>query len=113
MLADAERFKEEDEKAKQAIEARNNLENLVYQFKSTLNDEKTASQIDETLKEKLASIIDENIKWLEHNTNVSKEECEARSTKFQEEMKPLQEKLKTGMPQQGMPQQDPDIADID
>ena len=38
MLADAEKFKDEDENAKQTIDARNNYENLVYQmnFKSQL-----------------------------------------------------------------------------
>ena len=116
MVADAERFKEADEKAKQVIEARNNFENLVYQFKSTLNDEKTGQQIDEDLKEKLTSIIDENVKWLEQNHHASKEEYETKLKTFQEEMKPLQEKMMDkGMPGV-MPQdfaKDPDIADVD
>jgi len=123
MVADAEKFKDADIQAKQVIEARNNFENLVYQFKSTLNDEKTASQIDETLKEKLTSVIDENIKWLEQNHQASKEEYETRLKTFQEEMKPLQEKMMpgtgSGMPGfGGMPQtqdfaKEPDIADVD
>jgi len=127
MVADAEKFKDDDEKAKQLIEARNNFENLVYQFKSTLNDGKTASQIDEALKEKLTTVIDENIKWLEQNHHASKEEYEDKLKTFQEEMKPLQEKMMAGtgggmpgfggMPG-GMPQpqdfaKDPDIADVD
>jgi len=123
MVADAEKFKDDDEKAKQLIEARNNFENLVYQFKSTLNDGKTASQIDEALKEKLTTVIDENIKWLEQNHHASKEEYEDKLKTFQEEMKPLQEKMMAGtgggMPGfGGMPQpqdfaKDPDIADVD
>ena len=122
MVADAEKFKEADEKAKQVIEARNNFENLVYQFKSTLNDEKTGQQIDETLKEKLTSIIDENVKWLEQNHHASKEEYETKLKTFQEEMKPLQEKMMDkGMPGfGGMPEpqsqdfaKEPDIADVD
>jgi heat shock 70kDa protein 1/2/6/8 len=119
MVADAERFKDDDIKAKQAIEARNNFENLVYQFKSTLNDEKTASRLDETLKEKLTSIIDENVKWLEQNHHASKEEYEDKLKTFQEEMKPLQEKMMYGMGTEtgtGVPStasKEPDIADID
>jgi molecular chaperone DnaK (HSP70) len=123
MVADAEKFKDADIQAKLVIEARNNFENLVYQFKSTLNDEKTASQIDETLKEKLTTVIDENIKWLEQNHHASKEEYEDKLKTFQEEMKPLQEKMMagigSGMPGfGGMPQpqdfaKDPDIADVD
>ena len=116
MVADAERFKDDDIKAKQVIEARNNFENLVYQFKSTLSDEKIASQLDETLKEKLTSIIDEDVKWLEQNHHASKEEYETKLKTFQEAMKPLQEKMMPpGMPP-GMPpppSSDPDIADVD
>ena len=116
MVADAERFKDDDIKAKQVIEARNNFENLVYQFKSTLSDEKIASQLDEALKEKLTSIIDENVKWLEQNHHASKEEYETKLRTFQEAMKPLQEKMMPpGMPP-GMPpppSSDPDIADVD
>ena len=112
MLADAEKFKDDDIKAKQLIETRNNFENLVYQFKSTLADEKTASQLDDTLKEKLKSIIDDNIKWLEYNHNVSKEEYEDKLKMFQEDMKPLQEKIMpSGMPPPSS--SEPDIADID
>ena len=113
----AEKFKEDDERAKQTIEARNNFENLVYQFKVTLSDEKIASQIDESLKEKLTSIINENVKWLEHNHNASKEECDYRLKNFQEAMKPLQEKMMygagtdTGVPSTAS--KEPDIADID
>lgn len=122
MLADAERFKDDDMKAKQVIEARNNFENLVYQFKSTLNDEKTGKQIDEDLKEKLTSIIDENVKWLEQNHHSSKEEYENKLKTLQEEMKPLQEKMMDkgmpgfgGMPMPGTEDsaKDPDIADVD
>ena len=116
MVADAEKFKDDDIRAKQVIETRNNFENLVYQFKSTLSDEKIASQLDETLKEKLTSIIDEDVKWLEQNHHASKEEYETKLRTFQEAMKPLQEKMMPpGMPP-GMPppsSSDPDIADVD
>ena len=118
MVADAEKFKDADIQAKLVIEARNNFENLVYQFKSTLNDEKTASQIDEALKENLTSVIDENIKWLEQNHHASKEEYETRLKTFQETMKPLQEKMMSSGMSGGMPQpkdfaKEPDIADVD
>ena len=50
MIAEAEQFKEDDEKAKEIIDSRNNFEGLVYQLKSTLNDEKLSSVIDAELK---------------------------------------------------------------
>ena len=103
MVEEAERFKEEDEKAKAVIETRNNFENTVYQFKSTLSDEKMASVIDSSLKEELSKVIEENVSWLENNQMASKEEYQGKMSEFQEAMKPLQEKMMAGMAAEGMP----------
>ena len=97
-MTEAEQFKEDDEKAKEIIDARNNFESLVYQFKSTLNDEKLSSVIDENLKTELTEIITENTKWLDNNQMASKEEYETRSKELQNKMKILQEKMMPNMP---------------
>ena len=99
MVEEAERFKEDDEKAKELIESRNNFENQIYQFKSTLNDEKMSELIDESMKEELTKIIDENLSWLENNQAATKEEYDSKIKNFQESMKPLQEKMMGSMPQ--------------
>ena len=93
MVADAEKFKEDDEKAKETIDARNNLESTIYQMKSTLSDEKMSSLFDGELKDSLNKIIDENVSWLESNQMASKEEYDKKLSEFQEAMKPLQEKM--------------------
>ncbi len=98
MISDAEKFKEDDEKAKEMIDARNNFEGLVYQMKSTLSDEKLSSIIDSELKTDLEKVIEENTKWLDSNQLASKEEYESRTKDLQEKMKPLQEKMMAGMP---------------
>ena len=115
MLADAEKFKDEDENAKQTIDARNSYENLVYQMKSTLSDEKMASLIDETLKTDLTKIIDESTSWLDSNQMASKEEYESRLKEFQEAMKPLQEKMMAsgGMPDVSDMPSGPNIDEVD
>tara|TARA_B100001175_G_scaffold259166_1_gene227811 strand:+ start:10512 stop:12446 length:1935 start_codon:yes stop_codon:yes gene_type:complete len=98
MVAEAEEFKEDDEKAKEIIDARNNFESLVYQFKSTLDDEKLSSVIDENLKNELTEIITENTQWLDNNQMASKEEYETKSKFIQDKMKILQEKMMPNMP---------------
>ena len=100
MVADAEKFKEDDEKAKETIDARNNLESTIYQMKSTLSDEKMSTLFDSELKDSLNKIIDENVSWLESNQMASKEEYDGKLSEFQEAMKPVQEKMMAGM--QGM-----------
>jgi molecular chaperone DnaK (HSP70) len=74
MLADAEKFKEEDECLREQIEERNSYESLVFQFKSTLNDEKTSQAISEELKTELLKTLDEHATWLENNQGATKEE---------------------------------------
>ena len=87
---------EDDEKAKEMIDARNNFEGLVYQMKSTLSDEKLSSMIDSELKTELEKVIEENTQWLDSNKMASKEEYESRTKDLQEKMKPLQEKMMGG-----------------
>ena len=111
MLAEAEQFKEDDEKAKAIIDSKNNLENYIYQMKSTLNDEKLASIIDDNMKNEFTEIIENNIKWLENNQMATKEEYEDKMKELQEKMKPLQEKMMSGMP--NIPPQDIGDSDVD
>ena len=104
MVEEAEKFKEDDEKAKQLIDARNNFENTIYQFKSTLSDEKMSSVIDASMKEELTKVVEENVSWLENNQMASKEEYDSKLSEFQEAMKPLQEKMMAGMQGMNMPE---------
>ena len=53
--------------------------------------------IDESMKEELTKIIDENLSWLENNQSATKEEYDSKIKNFQESMKP--EKMMGSMPQ--------------
>ena len=50
MVSDAEQFKAEDEKQKDRISAKNNLESYCFNMKSTLDDEKLKDKIAESDK---------------------------------------------------------------
>ena len=100
MLADAEKFKDEDEQAKLVVEARNSYEGLVFQMKSTLNDEKMSAMLDKTMVDELNATIKEHSDWLENNQMASKEEYDSRKQELQDAMKPVQDAMMAGM--QGM-----------
>ena len=51
MVNEAEKYKEEDEKIKAKIEAKNGLENYCFQMKNTLNDENLKSKFTEDDKQ--------------------------------------------------------------
>ena len=98
-----------DEKANQTIEVRNNFENQLYQFKSTLNDEKVTSRIEDKTKLDLIQSVEETMSWLERNQHATKEEYETKLQDFLEAMKPLQNAMM--MPQEDL--KEPNIADVD
>ncbi|GIY23655.1 heat shock 70 kDa protein cognate 4 [Caerostris extrusa] len=72
MLQEAETYKEEDEKKKAIIEARNFLESYIFTVKATMNDDKLKSIISNKEKENLEERINETLNWLESSTDASK-----------------------------------------
>merc|ERR1712079_356127 len=74
MVNDAEAFKEEDEKQKERISAKNNLESYCFNMKSTLDDEKLKDKIGESDRETITKKCDEIIKWLDANQLAEVEE---------------------------------------
>merc|ERR1719367_1560472 len=67
MVNDAEKFKEEDDKQKERISAKNGLESYCFNMKTTIEDEKVKDKISDDDKKKINDKCDEAIKWLDAN----------------------------------------------
>merc|ERR1712073_5670 len=67
MVNDAEKFKDEDNKQKDRISAKNGLESYCFNMKSTIDDEKMADKISADDKKVIADKCDDAIKWLDAN----------------------------------------------
>ena len=92
MISDAELFKEQDEKAQKRIEAKNKLENYIYNIKSNvLGEEKMKSALGSDL-DTVSNKVDETIKWLEQNSTVSTEEFEEKQKEVEGFLMPLVQK---------------------
>lgn len=92
MISDAEKFKAEDEEAQKKVEAKNNLENYVYNIKSSvLNEPKMKSALGSDLST-VETTVDETIKWLEDNKSASITELEAKRKATEEVLMPLIQK---------------------
>lgn len=65
MLNDAEKFKEEDKKTRERIEAKNELENFVYNLRSTVSNDQV--KLGEAEKKKIEDTVDETLKWIDSN----------------------------------------------
>lgn len=103
MVKEAEDFKEEDEKLRKRLEAKNSLENYIYGVKGSLND---------TAKEKLGddyttveTEVQNAIDWVENNQEASEEEYTSKQKEIEGVIMPLMVKLYQGA--EGMPQGPP------
>jgi L1 cell adhesion molecule like protein len=104
MVKEAERFKEEDERQRKKVDAKNALENYAYSLKNTMGEEKVADKLDASDRESLTKKIDESIKWLESNGNAEVEEFEAKQKELEGVAMPIMTKLyQSGGAPGGMP----------
>ena len=67
MVADAEKYKAEDEEAASRIQAKNGLESYAYNLRNTLSEENVSSKLEAADKEKLDKAITEAIEWLDNS----------------------------------------------
>lgn len=72
MLKEAERFKEEDAKMAERIEAKNDLENLAYSLKSTVGNAEVKMSDED--KKTIEDAANDALKWLESNPSATTEE---------------------------------------
>ncbi len=92
MLAEAEKFKEEDKAQKATTEARNKLENYVFSVKNAARDcgDKMSWEDREKVNEEE---VDRVLKWLESNQLAEREEFEHMLEEVQKSCSPLMAKL--------------------
>merc|ERR1712129_534691 len=67
MVNDAEKYKADDDKQKERISAKNNLESYCFNMKSTLDDEKVKDKISAPDLKVITDKCDDAIKWLDAN----------------------------------------------
>jgi L1 cell adhesion molecule like protein len=92
MIADAEKFKDDDEKAQKRVEAKNKLENYVYNIKSTvLGEDKMKTALGSDV-ETVSNTVEDTIKWLEQNGSATTEEFEAKQKETEDILMPLVQK---------------------
>ncbi|KAJ1338262.1 heat shock 70kDa protein 1/2/6/8 [Microdochium nivale] len=93
MLADAEKYKEEDEAEGKRIAAKNGLESYAYSLRNTLSDPKVDEKLDAGDKEKLKADIDTCVSWLDENQQAAREEYEDRQKELEAVANPIMMKF--------------------
>lgn len=94
MVSEAEKYKEEDERQRQKIAARNQLEGYIFQLKQAIQDcgDKLSSSDKSTIEDRCS----ECLRWLDNNTLAEKEEYEEKQKELTRICSPIMSKLYGG-----------------
>ena len=93
LVKEAEKFKDEDNKVKERIEAKNGLEQYCYQIKQTVKEEKLKDKFSEDEKKQIETKVDEILKWVNDNPAASKEEYDAKQKEIEAIFNPIMQKI--------------------
>jgi len=98
MVAEAEKFADEDKATREKIEARNSLENYAFSIKNQLADEEgLGGKIEDDDKETLTEAIKETTDWLDENaSSATKEDFDEQREKLSGVAYPITSKLYSG-----------------
>ncbi|NP_001295984.1 heat shock 70 kDa protein cognate 4 [Musca domestica] len=96
MVNEAEKYRNEDEKQKETIAAKNSLESYCFNMKATLDEENLKSKISESDRTTIMDKCNETIKWLDANQLAEKEEYEHRQKELEGVCNPIITKLYQG-----------------
>jgi L1 cell adhesion molecule like protein len=104
MVNDAEKFKVDDAKQKERIDAKNGLESYCFNMKNTLEDEKIKDKIDENDQKTILDKCNDAISWLDGNQTAEVEEFKEKQKELESVCNPVISKLygqSGGMPNAG------------
>lgn len=96
MVRDAEKYKDEDEKQRDRLQAKNSLESYAFNMKSTIEDEKLKDKISDEDREKVLEKCNEIIRWIDGNQLAEKDEFEHKQKELEKVCMPIVTKLYQG-----------------
>ena len=110
MLKDAEKFKEEDKRNAERVEARNGLESYLFNLKNTIVDDSNVKLAEED-KSTIKDVVDKGIAWLDSNQQASKEEYEDKQKETEGVVNPILTKMYSQAAHAA--QDGPNVAEVD
>ena len=74
---------------KKKVEVKNALEKNAYNMMNTIGDEKIGGKLDGADKKKIEDVVEEAIKWLEHNQLAEADEFEVKMKELESICNPI------------------------
>jgi L1 cell adhesion molecule like protein len=92
MVAEAEKFKAQDELQRKKIEAKNGLENYCFSLRNSLNEDKVAAALGAD-KDVLEKAVQEAMNWLENHQEEAPETFAEKQKELEKVANPIMQKL--------------------
>jgi len=89
MINDAEKYKEEDDKQRERIEAKNSLESYAFNLKSSIENDSVKSKISEEDRTKICDKCKDVLDWLDNNQTAEKEEFDYHRKELEDIATPI------------------------
>ena len=112
MVQEAEKYKDEDNLHKETIESKNTLEALIFQTKSTIENDQIKSKLDESEINSVTDILSETELWLE-NDELTKEDYDNKTTEINSKLNPIMMKIYSEGGDGEMPEMVPENIPMD
>jgi L1 cell adhesion molecule like protein len=96
MVADAEKYREADNKQRDRVQVKNNLESLAFQYKSAVAELGDSGKLSADDKATVNRKCEEVANWLDANSMAEKEELDDKMKELQQVCMPIMTKLHGG-----------------
>jgi L1 cell adhesion molecule like protein len=93
MIEEAERHKDEDEKVRLRITAKNGLENYAYSVKNSIAEEKISQLLSPEDKSTIEEAVKKTVAWLDSNQSAEKDEYEHKQKELESKVNPIMQKM--------------------
>lgn len=93
IVADAEKYKAEDESRLAKITARNELESYAFQVKSSLGEDKLKDKLSEDERTSVVDKVDEVLNWVDENYSAEKEQFEEKRKELETVFNPIMQRI--------------------
>ncbi|XP_066584540.1 heat shock protein 70 A2-like [Prorops nasuta] len=94
MLAEAEKYRDQDKEQREKVEARNKIESYVFNVKQSVQD--CGDKLGDSDKKVVTDLCDDTIRWLDNNTLAEKEEYNHKLEDLQRQISPIMTKIHQG-----------------
>jgi len=116
LVAEAEKYAEEDKVQMARVEARNNLESYLYNMRNSLREEKVKEKLAPEDLSTAEKEVDAGLEWLNDHGNAEPEEYQERQKSAEGVLRPIMMKLYEGVKgaeAEAEPERGPTVEEVD